>query len=388
MKKVCAYIVIFAVVLSNFVGFSQVEAKTRARKIELNCKKKTLRVGQKYKLKIKKVTPKNGTKKVVWKSSNKKIATVSKGGMVKAKKVGKVKITAYSKQNKRVLARCNITVIRKKDKVKKTIKTPQNTEAQQKTPKVTSAPTREPGNEIKATATPGTTATPNTTATPGTTAMPNTTATPTVAPSDDPDQEMVVVTFLDCDGTELKKEKIKKGTAATPPNIPKRIGYIFSGWDKDYSNVTENVTIRALYEKDNARAIIVGDVVVNKDEKEVFVPVYVNQNPGILGMTLAVLYNDEKLQLLDAITGDALSDVLTFTKANVLKSNCRFTWDGQDIQDQDVKDGQILVLKFGLKENIEPGDYDINIYYNEGDIVDRDLQPIQFELRSGKVTVK
>lgn len=209
-----------------------------------------------------------------------------------------------------------------------------------------------------------------------------------MAPSDDPDQEMVVVTFLDCDGTELKKEKIKKGTAATPPNIPKRIGYIFSGWDKDYSNVTENVTIRALYEKDNARAIIVGDVVVNKDEKEVFVPVYVNQNPGILGMTLAVLYNDEKLQLLDAITGDALSDVLTFTKANVLKSNCRFTWDGQEIQDQDVKDGQILVLKFGLKENIEPGDYDINIYYNEGDIVDRDLQPIQFELRSGKVTVK
>ena len=56
------------------------------------------------------------------------------------------------------------------------------------------------------------------------------------------------VTFVDWDGTVLKTESIEIGTSATAPADPVRNGYNFIGWDGDFSNVTEDVTITALYE--------------------------------------------------------------------------------------------------------------------------------------------
>ena len=73
-------------------------------KPKLNKKKITIRVGQTYKLKLKK----KGKKKVKWKSKNKKIATVSKKGKVKGKKPGKTKIIAKRGKKKYT---CRVTVI-------------------------------------------------------------------------------------------------------------------------------------------------------------------------------------------------------------------------------------------------------------------------------------
>ena len=61
-------------------------------------------------LKVKKVTPKGASTKVKWKSSKKKVATVSSTGLVKAKKKGTAKIIATSKTNKKVKAVCKIKV--------------------------------------------------------------------------------------------------------------------------------------------------------------------------------------------------------------------------------------------------------------------------------------
>lgn len=364
MKKRIAYALIFALCISGLTRYPMMQAKVKAKKITLNCKKKTLYVGAKFKLKVKKVKPKKASKKVTWKSSNKKILTVSKSGVVKAKKAGRATVVVCSKVNKRVKAKCIFTVVKKGNSI----------------PKQTPAPNKYITPRPKATLTP----LPTPTVTPS--SEPSTQ--PTTEPTKNPEQdEMCTVQFVDCDGTLLFQTKVKKGDSATPPEPPKRVGYLFSGWDKDYGNVMEDMTIKALYEKDNAVALIVDDAVVKNGEKDVFLPVYVNQNPGILGMTFSVLFDDNSLELVDALNGDAVSNVLTFTKANILKNNCRFTWDGQEMDDKDVKDGQVLILKFKLKDNIEPGEYNINIYYNEGDIVNRDLQPINFELRSGKITV-
>ena len=57
------------------------------------------------------------------------------------------------------------------------------------------------------------------------------------------------VTFVDYDGeTILKNEEVEHGAAATAPNDPTRTGYTFTGWDKDFSNVTEDLTVTAQYE--------------------------------------------------------------------------------------------------------------------------------------------
>ncbi|MGI6618450.1 MAG: InlB B-repeat-containing protein [Bacillota bacterium] len=57
------------------------------------------------------------------------------------------------------------------------------------------------------------------------------------------------VTFVDHDGTEIKKETVEHGSSATAPAAPERAGYTFTGWDIDFTNVTENLTIKAQYEK-------------------------------------------------------------------------------------------------------------------------------------------
>ena len=56
------------------------------------------------------------------------------------------------------------------------------------------------------------------------------------------------VTFKDYDGTVLKTETVQSGGDATPPEDPVREGYDFDGWDGDYTGVTEDVTVTATYE--------------------------------------------------------------------------------------------------------------------------------------------
>ena len=57
------------------------------------------------------------------------------------------------------------------------------------------------------------------------------------------------VLFLDWDESVLKKDSVDHGAAATAPVDPTREGYTFIGWDKEFSHVTTDMTITALYEK-------------------------------------------------------------------------------------------------------------------------------------------
>ena len=55
------------------------------------------------------------------------------------------------------------------------------------------------------------------------------------------------VTFVDYDGTVLKTEEVEEGKSATAPNKPTRENYTFSGWDKEFANVTSDLTVTAVY---------------------------------------------------------------------------------------------------------------------------------------------
>ena len=60
------------------------------------------------------------------------------------------------------------------------------------------------------------------------------------------------VTFVDGQGKTLKTEKVESGKAATAPADPKRDGYTFTGWDKDFSKVTADMTVTAQWKKNAA----------------------------------------------------------------------------------------------------------------------------------------
>lgn len=81
----------------------------KANKITLNRKTATVKVGKKLQLKAT-VAPKNSTQKSLqWTTSNKKVATVTKNGVVKGIKKGSVTITVKIKGTNKS-AKCKITV--------------------------------------------------------------------------------------------------------------------------------------------------------------------------------------------------------------------------------------------------------------------------------------
>ena len=67
------------------------------------------------------------------------------------------------------------------------------------------------------------------------------------------------VTFKDYDGTILKEENVVEGESAIPPSNPTKDGYIFVGWNKQYTNINEDITIEAEYRNKNVYKVIFKD---------------------------------------------------------------------------------------------------------------------------------
>ena len=63
-------------------------------------------------------------------------------------------------------------------------------------------------------------------------------------------QEKIVVTFLGKNGEVLDIQGVDKGDAALAPTPPSYPFFTFDKWDKDFSNITEDITIQALYIED------------------------------------------------------------------------------------------------------------------------------------------
>lgn len=55
------------------------------------------------------------------------------------------------------------------------------------------------------------------------------------------------VIFKDWDGTILDTQIVGTKNPAKEPNLPERKGYNFSGWDKDFSHITEDMVVTAQY---------------------------------------------------------------------------------------------------------------------------------------------
>ena len=56
------------------------------------------------------------------------------------------------------------------------------------------------------------------------------------------------VTFQDWNGIVLKTEQVEHGGAATAPDDPTRPNYQFTGWSREFTNVTSSITVEAQYE--------------------------------------------------------------------------------------------------------------------------------------------
>lgn len=128
LKRALSALMAVSLVLSPISGEAKTNKKKTVTKLQLTSPysaedKKvtttlTMKKGSTFKIKTR-VSPKSASKKLTYKSSKKKIATVSKSGKIKAKKVGKTNITIRPKKNKKVKATITVTVVKKLKKVKK-----------------------------------------------------------------------------------------------------------------------------------------------------------------------------------------------------------------------------------------------------------------------------
>ena len=120
LRKMASVILIMAMVITSVsLDGLQVSAATKKpTKITLNAKSKTLTVGKSFQLKVKSVKPTKASKAVTYKSSNKKVATVSSKGKITAKKAGTATITVTMKSGAK--ATCKVTVKNPTVKLQKT----------------------------------------------------------------------------------------------------------------------------------------------------------------------------------------------------------------------------------------------------------------------------
>lgn len=123
-KKMFTVMLALCVALSMAMASVTANAATKKpKKIYLKATSTTVDIKGKVKVSVYKTKPSKASKSVKWKSSNKKVATVSKSGYVTGKKKGTVKITATSKKKKRVKKTIKIKVTNLKAKSVKMSKT-------------------------------------------------------------------------------------------------------------------------------------------------------------------------------------------------------------------------------------------------------------------------
>ena len=147
---------VFACVLKNEVN---IQAASKG-KIIMNQSKISLAPGSKFQLKVKKIKPSKLGRTVTFKSNKKKVAAVSKKGVVRAKKAGKAKIVIASKKNKRIKTTVMVMVQENKKEKKKPSYTvnppvtqkPENSVSPVITPEPPEhppAPSKEPADDIE-----------------------------------------------------------------------------------------------------------------------------------------------------------------------------------------------------------------------------------------------
>ena len=121
-----AVLLSFVLMISFCIGDMQtVQAKKHIvgnapKKLSLNYTSVTMQKGAKLTLRVTAVSPSGASKKVTWKSSNKKVVSVSKKGVLTAKKKGTATITAKAKSGGKKI-KCKVKVTNRKKAASKVL---------------------------------------------------------------------------------------------------------------------------------------------------------------------------------------------------------------------------------------------------------------------------
>lgn len=131
-------------------------------------------------------------------------------------------------------------------------------------------------------------------------------------------------------------------------------------------------------------AILTVEQVYANPDKDVTVKITIEGNPGILGATLTLSW-DDGLELVGAENGAAFS-ALTMTPPSRYVSGCNFVWFGSETGN--IIDDTVLILTFHVSKTAkDEKNYGIFVTYESGDVLDGNYNPVEFLIENGSVRV-
>lgn len=144
--------------------------------------------------------------------------------------------------------------------------------------------------------------------------------------SDGTSPDTFIVRFISDNGMLIAVNEYEKGSVLTLPTPPQRIGYIFTGWDENYTNITQDTDIMAHYtDISQAVNVIAADTVYTNGavEFEVLIGIYGEVN--FCGLDMAITYDSSMLEYIEATEVDdciVLNDATSGTiYANYVSTN-------------------------------------------------------------------
>ena len=147
--------------------------------------------------------------------------------------------------------------------------------------------------------------------------------------------------------------------------------------------MTSNLTVTALYEVDNRPVLSVGSITAKAGD-EIEIPVYITDNPGLLGMTFLLEYDDSVI-LIDWVDhgSDKVFNGLSLQEPPRYKSGCRVIWYGSKLRK--VKDGECMLITATIADDAPAGTYTFRIYDEE--IIDQDGNNVAVKYITGTITI-
>ena len=201
------------------------------------------------------------------------------------------------------------------------------------------------------------------------------------------------VTFKDWNGTVLKTQQVQYGGAATAPANPTRTGYTFTGWDKEFTNVTANLVVTAQYVQNepvstpvpsDAPQIVVESKTTSAGST-VAVNISIANNPGFVTMGIQVAY-DSNLTLLSVSDTGFVPGQMFSTE---IENPQPLYWANPTATADCTVNGKIATLTFKVADNAEEGEYHIRVSYDYDnyDIYNQSGEAVQFATVNGTLTV-
>lgn len=174
------------------------------------------------------------------------------------------------------------------------------------------------------------------------------------------------VSFIDINGSEISSQDVIEGHDAVSPEAPDVEGFRFVGWDTGVTNIHDNITVTAQYEKKNCKVTFVDWENKNIDTIDVAYGeplVYPNTPEAPEGKEFKSWSIPENTEITEDVVCEAQYDIPKFTVSFV-------DYNGKKVEQVEVPYGESVLTPLVLsKEEVEEGDIYVPV---EEDVKDED----------------